>query len=169
MEQNFKRILMGEAFEGKDDPEQAHIDLIIGPRGSAVEHAFTLSLAAPSNGHTPLLAILAPNLPAKPSTLIVNKVTIKSANQAVLMYGPAQTAVAKAVIDCVSSGIIPEKVVEDLFIIVSVYLEWDASDKKKIFNNNYRATKLAIERAISGKPTIEEIMAQKDTVEYPYT
>jgi 5,6,7,8-tetrahydromethanopterin hydro-lyase len=99
---------------------------------------------------------------------MVNKVTIKGAKQAVLMYGPAQAAVAKAVMDCVSNGIIPEEAVDDIMIIVSVFIEWDANDKKKIYDYNYLATKLAIERAASGKPTLKEILAKKDSAKHPF-
>ncbi|CAG1005816.1 5,6,7,8-tetrahydromethanopterin hydro-lyase [Methanosarcinales archaeon] len=64
------------------------------------------SLAMPREGHTPLLAVLEPNLQPKPCTLMVNKVTIKNADQAVLMFGAGQAAVAKAVIDSVEEGVI---------------------------------------------------------------
>lgn len=96
MMHHFGGTLVGEALAGVG-PEVAHIDLVIGTRGSAVEQAFVNALASPAQGHTPLLAVLEPNLPAKPSTLMVNKVTIKGARQAVLMYGPAQAEVARAV------------------------------------------------------------------------
>ena len=95
MIRGFKETLVGEALAG-EGPEVAHIDLVIGSKGSAVEQAFVNALASPAHGHTPLLAVLEPNLLAKPLTLMVNKVTIKGARQAVLMYGPAQAAVAKA-------------------------------------------------------------------------
>src|SRR3989449_1195996 len=45
------------------------------------------------------LAVVTPNLPAKPDTILFNKVTIKNATQAVQMFGPAQAAVARAVVD----------------------------------------------------------------------
>ena len=98
-----KRItksLIGEALAGSG-PEIAHIDLVIGPKGGAVETAFMNSLAMPRYGHTPLLAVLEPNLQPKPATLMVNKVTIRKASQAILMFGPAQAAIAKAVMDSV--------------------------------------------------------------------
>ena len=76
MMQPFESVLIGEALVG-EGPEIAHIDLVIGPKGSSVEQAFVSALASPARGHTPLLAVLEPNLPAKPSTLMVNKVTIK--------------------------------------------------------------------------------------------
>jgi len=102
MIRDFKETLVGEALAG-EGPEVAHIDLVIGPKGSAVEQAFVNALASPAQGHTPLLAVLEPNLLAKPLTLMVNKVTIKGARQAVLMYSPAQAAVAKAVADCINT------------------------------------------------------------------
>jgi 5,6,7,8-tetrahydromethanopterin hydro-lyase len=167
MTHHFKETLIGEALVG-DGPEIAHIDLVIGTKGSAVDQAFVSALASPAKGHTPLLAVLEPNMPTKPATLMVNKVTIKGVQQAVLMYGPAQAAVAKAVMDCVSEGTIPEEMAEDILIIVSVFIEWDAKDKKKIYENNYQATKFAIERAITGKPTVKEVMAKKESAKHPF-
>jgi 5,6,7,8-tetrahydromethanopterin hydro-lyase len=163
----FENVLVGEALVGEGS-EVAHIDLVIGPRGSTVEQAFVNSLASPAMGHTPLLAVLEPNLPAKPHTLMVNKVTIKDAGQAVLIFGPAQMAVAKAVMDCVSVGILPQELAEDLFIIVSVFIEWDAKDKKKVYEYNYQATKLAIERAVAKEPKSVEILAKRDSAKHPF-
>jgi len=73
---SFRDTLVGEALVGVG-AEVAHIDLVIGKKGGAVEQAFVAALASPAKGHTPLLAVLAPNMPTKPPTLIVNKVTIK--------------------------------------------------------------------------------------------
>ncbi|HOT07501.1 MAG: Formaldehyde-activating enzyme [Methanosaeta sp. PtaB.Bin039] len=167
MTHHFNRTLVGEALVG-EGKEVAHIDLVIGRKGGPVDQAFVTALASTRKGHTPLLAVLEPNMPTKPSTLIVNKVTIKKASQAVLMFGPAQAAVAKAVMDCVSDGIIPEEEAENIVIIVSVFIEWDAEDKKKIYDWNYLATKMAIERAIVGKPTVQEALAKKDSAKHPF-
>jgi 5,6,7,8-tetrahydromethanopterin hydro-lyase len=164
---NFRHALIGEALVG-EGPEVAHIDLVIGEKGSSVEQAFVAALASPARGHTPLLAVLTPNIPAKPPTLMVNKVTIRNAGQALLIFGPAQAAVAKAVVDSVAEGIIPESKADDLFIIASVFIEWDAADKKKIYDWNYEATKIAIRRAITGEPRIKEVLVAKDTAKHPF-
>src|SRR6267378_3544998 len=89
-------VRVGESLVG-DGNEVAHIDLIMGPRGSAAESAFTHALTNNKDGFTTLLAVIAPNLQCKPNTLLFNKVTIKGAKQAVQMFGPAQAAVARAV------------------------------------------------------------------------
>ncbi len=67
---------IGEALVG-DGNEIAHIDLLIGDKTGPVGVAFANALANQSNGHTNLLAVLTPNLIAKPATVLITKVTIK--------------------------------------------------------------------------------------------
>ena len=99
---------------------------------------------------------------------MITKVTIKGMKQAVQMFGPAQYAVAKAVADCVAEGTIPAAEAEDLVIICGVFIHPAAEDNAKILKFNHEATKLAIENAMKGSPTIAEITAQKDTVKHPF-
>jgi 5,6,7,8-tetrahydromethanopterin hydro-lyase len=161
------KVMVGESLVG-DGNEVAHIDLIIGPRGSAAEHAFCNSLTNNKDGFTSLLAVLAPNLPAKPNTVMFNKVTIKDARQAVQMFGPAQYAVAKAVADSVADGTIPAEEADDVYVCVGVFIHWDAADDAKIQQYNYQATKEALERAVNGTPTAREVVAQKDSAHHPF-
>ena len=160
-------MLVGESLVG-DGNEVAHIDLMIGSKDGPVGAAFAQRLAAQTAGHNALLAVLAPNLPAKPDTVMFNKVTIKGADQAVQMFGPAQAAVAKAVMDSVADGTIPKGDVNDLAVIVGVFIHWEAKDNKKIYNYNYTATKEAIERAMKGLPSLETVLKQKDTAKHPF-
>lgn len=161
------KSLIGEALIG-EGAEVAHIDLVIGPKGGAVESAFMNSLASPGYGHTPLLVVLEPNVTTKPSTLMVNKVSIKNASQATLIFGAGQASIAKAVMDCVAEGTIPKEEADDILIIVSVFIEWDAKDKDKVYKFNYEATKLAIERAVAGLPTVDEALDKKDISQHPF-
>jgi len=130
--------------------------------------AFANALANQSAGHTNLLAVLTPNLVAKPATVMVTKVTIKGMKQAVQMFGPAQAAVAKAVADSVAEGIIPADAAEDLVIVCGVFIHPEAEDNAKIHDYNYEATKLSIARAMKNEPAVSEITAQKDTVKHPF-
>ena len=152
------RVMVGESLVG-DGNEVAHIDLILGPRGSAAESAFTNALTNNKDGFTSLLAVVAPNLMCKPATVMFNKVTIKGAKQAVQMFGPAQRAVAMAVADSVEDGTIPASEADDIFVSVGVFIHWEAADDKKIQDYNYQATKEAIERAVSGQPTASEAVS----------
>src|SRR5499427_6315061 len=160
-------LCVGESLVGEGN-EVAHIDLIMGPRGSAAESAFCHALTNNKDGFTSLLAVIAPNMQCKPNTVMFNKVTIKGANQAVQMFGPAQHAVAKAVADCVANGTIPQDEADDLFICVGVFIHWEAQDNKKIQDYNYRATKEAIARAVNGEPKVAEVVSKRDQVKHPF-
>ncbi|WP_250474296.1 formaldehyde-activating enzyme [Caballeronia sp. GAFFF1] len=161
------RVLIGESLVG-DGNEVAHIDLIIGPRGSAAETAFCHALTNNKDGFTSLLAVVAPNLITKPNTILFNKVTIKGAKQAVQMFGPAQHAVALAVADSVEDGTIPADEADDLFVCVGVFIHWEATDDKKIQEFNYQATKEAIQRAVAGEPKASEVVSRKSSVAHPF-
>lgn len=161
------KVMLGESLVG-DGNEVAHIDLMIGPRGSAAETAFCNALTNNKDGFTTLLAVIAPNLACKPNTILYNKVTIKDARQAVQMFGPAQYAVAKAVQDCVAEGVIPASEADDIYICVGVFIHWEAADDAKIQDYNYKAVKEAIARAIDGKPTAAEATAQRNSAQHPF-
>src|SRR5579884_812938 len=160
-------LCVGESLVG-DGNEVAHIDLIMGPRGSAAETAFANCLTNNKDGFTSLLAVVAPNLMAKPATVMFNKVTIKGAKQAVQMFGPAQHAVAKAVADSVAEGVIPQDEADNLFICVGVFIHWDAADDKKIQDFNYRAVKESIARAVRGEPRAAEVVRRRNEVKHPF-
>ena len=158
---------IGEALVGEGN-EIAHIDLMIGLKTGPVGSAFAHALSTQSAGHTNLLAVLTPNVVAKPATVLITKVTIKGMKQAVQMFGPAQYAVAKAVADCVAEGTIPSSQAEELVIVCGVFIHPQAEDNAKILKFNYEAAKLSIQRAMKNLPSIDEITAQKDTVKHPF-
>jgi len=158
--------LIGEALIGEGN-EVAHVDLLVGDKEGPVGEAFASGLANLSTGHTPLLAVIRPNLPPKPHTLLVPKVTVKNLDDAGKIFGPAQAAVAKAVADAVEEGLIPKERVDDWVIVCSVFIHPQASDYRKIYHYNYGATKLALKRAMGKYPTIEKIMYDKDRAKHP--
>ena len=160
-------MMVGESLVG-DGNEVAHIDLLIGPKDGPVGEAFAESLINQKEGHTNLLAVVAPNLPAKPDTIMSNKVTIKGATQAVQMFGPAQAAVARAVVDSVKEGVISAEQADDLCIIVGVFIHWEATDDKKIFDYNYQATKEAIQRALANEPSVSSILDSSEAARHPF-
>ena len=92
---------------------------------------------------------------------MITKVTIKGAKQAVQMFGPAQAAVARAVVDSVVEGVIPKDKADEYVIVCGVFIHWAAADDNKIYQYNYEATKLAIKHAMTGTPKIDDIIAKK--------
>ena len=160
-------LLVGESLVG-EGAEVAHVDVLVGSKSGPVGEAFALSLVNQKEGHTNLLALVAPNLPAKPDTMIANKVTIKGEKQAVQMFGPAQAAVARAVVDSVRDGVISEGDVDDMCIVCGVFIHWEATDDKKIFDWNYQATKEAIARALNNEPSASAVVEAAATARHPF-
>ena len=158
---------VGESLVGEGN-EVAHIDLLIGSKSGPVGEAFATALINQKDGFTNLLAVVTPNLPCKPDTIISNKVTMKGATQAVQMFGPAQAAVARAVVDSVREGVIAEGQIEDLCIIVGVFIHWEATDDKKIFDYNYQATKESIARALANEPSVATILDSSEAARHPF-
>ena len=158
-------MLVGEGLylEDGDLNNVAHIDLLIGSKDGPVGVAFASALANQSAGHTNLLAVVSPNLVCKPATVMITKVTLKGGKQVMQMFGPAQAAVARAVVDSVVAGIIPKDKAEDWVIVCGVFIAPTANSNEKIYKFNYEATKIAIKCAIEKTPTIDEIIAKKET------
>jgi 5,6,7,8-tetrahydromethanopterin hydro-lyase len=170
------RVLVGEALvidnrpdgSGLDLLNVAHIDLIMGPRGSAAEEAFCRTLTDQKQGVNGLLAVVAPNLMAKPATVMFNKVTIKNGKQAVQMFGPAQRGVSMAVMDCVADGTIPLEEADDVFICVGVFIDHKADIDERIQEWNYQATKQAIKSAVAREPKAKDVVAKYKESAHPF-
>jgi bifunctional enzyme Fae/Hps len=158
--------LIGESLLG-DGNEVAHIDLMIGDKNGPIGQAFANGMTQLSAGHTPVLAVIRPNLPPKPHTLIVPKVTIKNMEDTGKIFGPAQAAVAKAIADSAEEGVIPASKLDSWVIICSVFVHPKATDYRKIYQYNYGATKMALQRALKSYPTLEKIIYEKDRSKHP--
>jgi len=170
------RVLVGEALVIEERPDHsgldlfnvAHIDLVMGPRGSAAEDAFCRTLTDQKAGVNGLLAIVAPNMMVKPATVMFNKVTIKNGRQAIQMFGPAQRGVSMAVMDCVADGTIPKEEADNVFICVGVFIDSHADIDERIQDWNYRATKQAIKNAIAHEPKVEEVLKSYKSLSHPF-
>ena len=158
--------LIGESLVGEGN-EVAHIDLMIGDKDGPIGQAFANGMTSLSAGHTPLLAVIRPNLPPKPHTLIVPKVTVKNMEDTGKIFGPAQAAVAKAIADSSEEGIIPAEKLDSWVIICSVFIHPQATDFRKIYQYNYGATKMALQRALKNYPSLEKIIYEKDRSKHP--
>jgi 5,6,7,8-tetrahydromethanopterin hydro-lyase len=170
------RVLIGEALvienrpdgNGLDLKNVAHIDLIMGPRGSAAEDAFCRTLTDQKEGVNGLLAIIAPNMMVKPNTVMFNKVTIKDGRQAVQMFGPAQRGISMAVMDCVADGTIPVEEADDVFICVGVFIDHKADIDERVQDWNYEATKQAIKSAIAREPKAADLLKIYKESSHPF-
>lgn len=154
-------FFIGEALVGEGN-EVAHIDLTMGKKTGPVGQAFLNGMANLSQGHTPILGVIRPNLISKPAALIIPKVTVKNLDDAGKIFGPAQAAVSKAIADAVQDGTIPTEYAESYVMLVSVFIHPEAADYDKIYRYNYSATKMAVSRALTGYPNLKRINFEKD-------
>ena len=153
--------LVGEALIG-DGAEIAHIDLLMGDKEGPIGSAFANAVSQLSAGHTPLLAVVRPNLLTKPVTLVIPKVTLKDMSQVNEMFGPVQAAVAKAVADCVEEGLFGGVDIEKVAILASVFVHPEAKDYNRLYRYNYGAMKLALNRALAAFPDAKTLVYEKD-------
>jgi 4-hydroxy-tetrahydrodipicolinate synthase len=160
-------LRIGEALAG-EEPEVAHIDLLIGKKDGPVGAAFAHAKASPALGHEPLFAIIEPNLAVKPPTLLVPTVSIKGMRDASLVYGPAQAGAAKAVVDSVADGTIPQSALDEIVIIANIFVHPAAVDRKRVYINNYKAMRHAVRRAIEGWPSAQELTENKELAKHPF-
>lgn len=159
--------LIGESFIGSGG-EAAHLNVVLGRRGSPVETAWAASLAAPRAGHIPFLVVLQPGLPVRPFTLFVNKAPIESDRHGSLTWGAAQAGVASGVALAVREGLIPAEEADDLLIIAAVWVNPTAQDEELVFQNNRASTLGAIRAAVTGQPTVAAVVAAADDPRNPY-
>jgi 4-hydroxy-tetrahydrodipicolinate synthase len=159
-------LKVGESLVG-DRAELAHIDLLIGKKDGPVGEAYARALTHPAKGREGLQVILEPNMQVKPATIMIPTVKITSLRHASLTYGPAQAAVAKAVMQCVDDGILPKELADDIVIIVNVFVHPSSSARKRVFINNYKATRNAIRKAMEGVPTVEDGINNTENARHP--
>ena len=161
------RLKVGESLVG-NRAELAHIDLLIGSKDGPVGNAYARALTHPAKGREGLQVILEPNMQVKPATIMIPTVKVTSLRHASLTYGPAQAAVAKAVMKCVEDGILPKEAAEDILIVVNVFVHPSASARKRVFINNYKATRNAIRKAMEGLPTVDDAIQNAENARHPF-
>ncbi|MFX0059316.1 MAG: 4-hydroxy-tetrahydrodipicolinate synthase [Candidatus Hodarchaeota archaeon] len=159
-------LKVGESLVG-DRAELAHIDLLIGKKDGPVGEAYARALTHPAKGREGLQVILEPNMQIKPATIMIPTVKITSLRHASLTYGPAQAAVAKAVMQCIEDGILPKELADDIVIIVNVFVHPSSSARKRVFINNYKATRNAIRKAMEGVPTVDDGINNAENARHP--
>ena len=161
-------VYFGEAFIGEGN-EMAHPTVLIGPMNGPVGHAACFAFANPQRSHTPMMAVVRPNVRAPIFTVVVNEVSMQKLDQAVLLGGPMQRALADVVRHCCHYGVLPRSVStrQSIAIVFQGFIHPAATDVHKIYAWNYWAGVECIVRAITRTPSLETIEA--DTGEHPYS
>ena len=159
----------GEALVEADPPwSAAEPEVVIGELDGPVGYAIANLLGNQVKGHTKVFAILNSDVQIRPATLMVSKVTVKNEKYTNILMGTVQAAIAHGVLDAVRAGDIPKNKVNDLGIIISVWLDPSVVnteiDPKILFATNGEATAKAIHKAMHHEPTIDWLLKNQDSV-----
>jgi len=164
-------VRIGESFIG-DGVDAAHINTVLGAKDGPVGVAWATALATPRQGHVPFVAVLQPGLPTRPMTLFVNKATIAGDRHATLTWGAAQAGVAAGVADAVYAGTVAREQVDELVLIVAVWVNPLAEYADAVYANNREATARALAAGAADGPAadavLDEVLAARDQPANPF-
>lgn len=151
----------------------AEPEVIIGEMDGPFGTAFATLLGDQVKGHSRVLAILNTDIMVRPPTIMVSKVTVKKERYTNILMGTVQGAIANGILDAVRNGDIPKDKVNDLGIIVSVWLnpmvaEQDDLDHHILFNIHREATAKAIKKAMNHEPSIDWLLENQDKITHKY-
>jgi len=144
------------------------VNTVLGRKGGPVETAWATALATPRQGHIPFVVVLRPNMPVKPATLFVNKADVRDDRHAALTWGAAQAGVAQGVLAAVAEGVIRAADVDELVLVVAVWVDWAAHDEEKVYANNLVATRDALAAAAERRPALDDLLAVRDEPQNPF-
>jgi len=155
-------LKIGEGFAGPPLFELAHIDLLLGERGGPVDKAIEQALGVAHPGHEVRV------ISERPRTLLVPTITVRSKKQEGHIYECASRGVIGAIEASIADGFLPEDALDDLVMIANVFVHPSAANRTRIEMNNYKAMRTAIRKAIEGRPTLEELLQERQAARHPF-
>ena len=141
------RLGSGTAGEGLN---RVQLDLIGGRKETPLGDAYALQLTYPLHGREALTAILEPGLTVRPSTLLLPTLPQKNLRQANMIYGPTQSALARAIVDALEDGTIPRQAAQEEVMVVLATVHPRALDRNALYHTVYQAAQIAIAQAFGG-------------------
>ncbi len=171
-----ERIVLrsGEALvEAEPAWSAAEPEVVIGELDGPVGQALATLLGDQVKGHSRVFAILNSDIQVKPATLMVSKVTVDDGRYTNILMGTVQAAIANGVLDAVRAGDIPRARVNELGIIVSVWLDpavLEAADFDHaiLFQTHREATAKAVRKAMRQEPSIDWLLEHQDEIVHYY-
>ena len=145
-------------------------EVLIGSVKGPVGQAFA-SMMGQAEGHTRMFVVRDLNQLVRPATMMTTKTTIRSAAYVELLGGVVQGAIGDAILDCVIEGTIPKAGIDNLCMIIMVWLDERCAtdpnlDKKDLYRTQYEGTRIAIRRALKGEPSIKDLIKNRKTVKH---
>jgi len=165
---------IGEGWGGVV-PNGCHVNVVLARRGSATAAAATSMWAHPSPGHMPVLVCVGPEErgvrhyePVWPPTLMMNKATALDGRIAELTWGAVQLGIAQGVLDSVADGLI--LATQDLIVLVSVWVDGEATDETALRSASRDAVAKAITTCVNGRnpEAAARLVAEREAVTNPF-
>jgi 4-hydroxy-tetrahydrodipicolinate synthase len=155
---------VGEGFAGPPFHEVAHIDLLIGTKDGPVGMALENAQKRQKDEGTNTLRIIWEN----PRTLLVPTVTVRTKKQAEHIYDYAAKGVNLAIEKNIKDGILPQEILDDICMIANVFVHPAAANRHRIMFNNYKAMLHATKKALEERPSVEELLNEKECARHPF-
>ncbi|MEE9151108.1 MAG: 4-hydroxy-tetrahydrodipicolinate synthase [Thermoplasmata archaeon] len=155
---------VGEGFAGPPIFEIAHIDLLIGVKDGPVGYAMEKALERQKEEGGERLRIISKN----PKTLLVPTVTVRTKRQAENIFEHAAKGVNLAIEKSVKDGVLPEAIHNDICMIANVFVHPAAANRHRIMFNNYKAMLHATRKALEERPSVEELLNEKECARHPF-
>ena len=150
----------GESFVG-EGADAAHVNTVLGESSGPVETAWVTALATPRAGHVPFVATVTSGTAVRPFTLFVNKATIESDRHAELTWGAAHAGLAAGVMEAVAEGVVAAADAPRLLLIAAVWVNPEAENEGRVFENNKEATLRALRAGKEGRPFVGEALSAR--------
>ena len=155
-------LCVGEGFAGPPLSEVAHIDLLLGRKDGPVGKAIQQAEGEPRPGHELVI------INQHPLTMLVPTVTVRGTKARQLVYEDAVSGINLAIEHAVAHHNLPKAILDDISLIANVFVHPAASIRQRVKINNYKAMRGAIRRALEGRPTIHELVSEKDSARHPF-
>jgi 5,6,7,8-tetrahydromethanopterin hydro-lyase len=140
---------IGESFVG-EGVNAAHVNTVLGRRDGPVGQAWATALAMPRAGHAAFMVVAQPGVAAIPPTLFVNKASIADDAHGALTWGAAQAGVAGGLGLALDHRVIDPDVLDELVLLVAVWVNPSAEDEGAVYANNRQATFQSLRRGAEG-------------------
>ena len=155
-------LCVGEGFAGPPLSEVAHIDLLLGKKDGPVGKAIQRAECEPRPGHELVI------INQHPLTMLVPTVTVRGAKARQLVYEDAVNGINLALEHAIAHYNLPEAIIDDICLIANVFVHPAASIRQRVKINNYKAMRGAIRKALEGRPTIHELVSEKESARHPF-
>ncbi|MDX6546078.1 MAG: 5,6,7,8-tetrahydromethanopterin hydro-lyase [Gaiellales bacterium] len=163
---------IGEGWSGSD-PDGAHINVILGRRGSPTAAALMTAFTSPTPGHSPILVCVGEAKdayePIWPPTVMMNKATTRPGSRhEALTFGAAQLGIGQGVLDAVAEGLLEPT--GETIVFVAIWVDERVDDETALRKATRTATAKAVATAVRGRDpaAARALVERRDRLRSPF-